>query len=562
MSEATARLDFIRQRIRDDVDAGVVDSGVVTRFPPEPNGHLHIGHAKSICLNFGVAEEFNGICYMRFDDTNPGKERREYVEAILEDVHWLGFDWGERQTHASDYFEKLYTYAVDLIRQGNAYVDSLSAESMREYRGTLTEAGRDSPDRMRTVAENLDVFQRMRAGEFADGQYVLRAKIDMASANINMRDPVIYRIMHRPHPLTLDRWCIYPMYDFTHCLSDALEGVTHSLCTLEFEDHRPLYNWFIEHLDTPCTPEQIEFSRLNLGYTVVSKRVLNKLVSEGHVNGWDDPRMPTLSGLRRRGYSPEAIREFCRRIGISKSDNNVELGMLEHCIREDLDHNAPRVLGVLDPLKVVIENYPDGDEEDFQAANHPARPELGSREIPFCKEIYIERADFMLDPPKKFFRLSPGKEVRLRYAYYITCTQVIQDPDSGEVLELRCQYDPDSRGGGTADGRKVKGTLHWVSARHALQAQVRLFETLFTVEYPDSTQRDSGLESIINPNSQQLLQQCQLEPSLKAARSGDRFQFERQGYFCVDNVDSRPGQPVFNRTVSLRDSWARGKGRG
>jgi len=530
---------------------------VVTRFPPEPNGYLHIGHAKSICLNFGVADEFGGICFMRFDDTNPGAERREYVDAILADLHWLGFDWGDHQTHASDYFSRLYDFAVELIGQGQAYVDSLSGNAIREYRGTLTEPGRNSPDRDRPVTENLRLFERMRAGEFADGQYVLRAKIDMAAANLNMRDPVIYRILHKPHPITGDRWCIYPMYDFTHCLSDALEGVTHSLCTLEFEDHRPLYDWFINNLDTPCQPQQIEFSRLNLGYTIVSKRVLNKLVTEGYVNGWDDPRMPTLTGLRRRGYSPASIRDFCSRIGISKSENNVELGMLEHCVREDLDRNAPRVMGVLDPLRVVIENYPEDGEEWFDAANHPARPELGTRKVPFSRELFIERADFMEHPAKKFFRLSPGREVRLRYAYYITCNEVIHDPASGEVIELRCSHDPHSRGGGSADGRKVKGTLHWVCARRAQPASVRLYENLFTVEYPDSVQRDTQLATIINPESLRILDDCQVEPSLKAAQPGSRFQFERQGYFCVDSHDSVPGQLVFNRTVSLRDSWAR-----
>ncbi len=561
MSDPTVRLDFIRQRVHDDVAAGASGGKVVTRFPPEPNGHLHIGHAKSICLNFGVAEEFKGVCYMRFDDTNPEKERKEYVEAILNDVHWLGFDWSDRQTHASDYFEQLYGFAVDLIRQGLAYVDSLSGEAIREYRGTLTEPGRDSPDRNRPVAENMDLFTRMREGEFANGEYVLRAKIDMASGNINMRDPVIYRILHKPHPVAGDRWCIYPMYDFTHCLSDALEGVTHSLCTLEFEDHRPLYNWFIDQLETPCQPQQIEFSRLNLGHTVVSKRVLNRLVTEGYVDGWDDPRMPTLSGLRRRGYSPAAIREFCKRIGISKSDNNVELGMLEHCIRDDLDHNAPRVMGVLEPLKVVIENYPADQVEWFDAANHPARPELGSRKIPFSREIYIERADFMEEAPRKFFRLSPGREVRLRYAYYITCQELVRDPESGEVIEVRCSYDPQSRGGGTADGRKVKGTLHWVSIAHALNACVRQYQNLFTVEYPNAQQRDKELHSIINPEALQVLEDCQVEPGLKDALPESRFQFERQGYFCVDSRDSTPDRPVFNRTVSLRDSWARKGGK-
>jgi len=555
--------DFIRQRIARDVAAGRNGGRVVTRFPPEPNGYLHIGHAKSVCLNFGVAEEFpGGRCYMRFDDTNPSRESMEYVEAILADVRWLGFEWGGRLTHASDYFERLYGYAQDLIRAGKAYVDSLSAEQIRDWRGTLTEPGRESPYRDRDPAESLDLFRRMRAGEFAEGEHVLRARIDMASPNINLRDPVMYRILRKPHQMTGEAWSIYPMYDFAHCVSDALEGITHSLCTLEFEDHRPLYDWFLDQLDVPCHPQQIEFSRLNLTHTVMSKRVLNELVREGHVDGWDDPRMPTLSGLRRRGYTPQAVRDFCTRIGVSKSENMVELALLESVLREHLDRDAPRAMAVLDPVKLVVESYPEDAEEHFELPVHPARPELGTRRVAFSRELWIEREDFLEDPPRKFFRLSPGREVRLRGAWYVTCTGVERDPASGAITAIRARHDPDSRGGGTPDGRKVKGTLHWVSARHALEATVRLYQTLFRIEDPGAARHgEKSLAEQLNPESLRVLEGCKLEASLAAAEPGARYQFERQGYFCADVRDSRPGAPVFNRTVALRDTWARVKGR-
>jgi glutaminyl-tRNA synthetase len=554
-------VDFIRQRIARELEEGAPGSAVVTRFPPEPNGYLHIGHAKSVCLNFGVAQEFDGRCYMRFDDTNPERETMEYVRAILEDVRWLGFDWEDRLTHASDYFQALYDYAEDLVRQGKAYVDSLSAEQIREYRGTLTEPGRDSPHRDRDVAENLALLRDMRDGRHEPGEHVLRARIDMASPNLNMRDPVMYRILNRPHQMAGDRWAIYPMYDFAHCVSDALEGITHSLCTLEFEDHRPLYDWFLDQLDVPCHPAQIEFSRLSLSYTVMSKRLLNALVTEGHVQGWDDPRMPTISGLRRRGFTPASIRDFCRRIGISKSENNVELAVLENCIREDLDRSAPRAMAVLDPLKVVIENYPEDREEKFDAANHPGNRDMGTRNVPFSRELWIERGDFMEDPPRKFFRLAPGREVRLRYAYYITCNAVIRDPASGAITELRCSYDPQTRGGDSPDGRKVRGTLHWVSARHAVPATVRLYDTLFSEPDPGAARHGGDWTALLNPASLQVLEECMLEPSLALAAAGERFQFERTGYFCVD-PDTTGGSVVFNRTVGLRDSWARVKGKG
>ena len=549
--------DFIRQRIDSDVAAGLNGGDVVTRFPPEPNGHLHIGHAKSICLNFGIAEEFpGGMCFMRFDDTNPARESMEYVQAILEDVRWLGFDWDNRLTHASDYFQALYDYAVTLVRDGKAYVDSLDAQQIREYRGTLTAPGVESPFRNRSVEENLDLFARMRAGEFAAGEHVLRARIDMASPNINLRDPVMYRIIKQDHQMTGSTWCIYPMYDYAHCVSDALEGVTHSLCTLEFEDHRPLYDWFLDNLDVPIHSQQIEFSRLSLSYTVMSKRLLNTLVSDGHVCGWDDPRMPTLSGLRRRGYSPEAIRDFCTRIGVSKSDNNVELAVLENCIREDLDRRAERRMAVLDPLKVVIENYPEGKEELLPVPNHPNDPSRGVRDVPFSREIWIERTDFMEQPPRKFFRLAPGREVRLRSAYYITCESVDRDPVNGAITALRCRYDPDSRGGGTADGRKVRGTLHWVSARHARRATVRLYDNLFTVPDPGATRHSDDWLSTINPHSLEERTQCWVEPAGADVQVGTRFQFERLGYFCVDRCSTK-SVPVFNRTVGLRDTWAK-----
>ena len=546
---------FIRQIVEQDL-AGGKHQTVVTRFPPEPNGYLHIGHAKSICLNFGLAQEFGGVCHLRFDDTNPAKEEIEYVEAIERDVRWLGFDWGDRLFHASGYFQQLHDYAVHLIRAGKAYVCSLSAEETRAYRGTLTEPGRDSPHRTRSVDENLDLFARMRAGEFPDGAHVLRAKIDMAAPNLNLRDPVLYRIKHAPHPVTGDAWCIYPMYDYAHCVSDALEGITHSLCTLEFEDHRALYDWILDQLPVPCHPRQIEFSRLNLSYTVMSKRRLHELVEGGHVSGWDDPRLPTLSGLRRRGVPAAAIREFCSRVGVTRKENVIDVVQLETCIREALEQDAPRALAVLRPLKVVIENYPADQTDWLDAPNHPQRPELGSRQLPFGREIYIERDDFMQDPPKDFHRLAPGREVRLRFAYFIRCERVLTDPVTGEVLELICSYDPATRGGNAPDGRKVKGTLHWADARHALRAQVRLYDRLFAVPDPAA---EADYLALRNPDSLQVLTDCLLEPALAGASGG--YQFERLGYFTPD-PDSRPDAPVWNRTVSLRDTWAKLAARG
>ena len=549
-------VDFIRARIMEDIRRGKNGGRVHTRFPPEPNGYLHIGHAKSICLNFGIAEEFGGLCNLRFDDTNPVKEDVEYVESIKEDIHWLGYDWGDREYYASDYFDQLYNYAIELIQKGLAYVDSLSQEEIRQYRGTLTEPGKESPYRNRSVEENLDLFERMRRGEFEEGECVLRAKIDMASPNIVMRDPVLYRIKKVPHHRTGTKWCIYPMYDFAHCLSDAIEGITHSLCTLEFENNRPLYDWILDHVSAPCHPQQIEFARLNLSYTVLSKRKLLKLVEEGHVSGWDDPRMPTISGLRRRGYTPESIRNFCDRIGVAKVNSVVDVELLEHSIREDLNKRAPRVMGVLRPLKVVIENYPEGQTEELDAINNPEDPSAGTRKVPFSRVIYIERDDFMENPPKKFYRLAPGREVRLRYAYFITCTDVIKDPETGEITELRCTYDPASRGGNSPDGRKVKATLHWVSAEHAIDAEVRLYDRLFLKRDPDDVPEGQDFTANLNPKSLEILENCKLEPSLKSAKAGERFQFERLGYFCVD-PDSTPEKPVFNRTVTLRDTWAK-----
>ena len=544
--------NFIRQIIDADLESGK-HSQVVTRFPPEPNGYLHIGHAKSICLNFGIAEDYpNAACHLRFDDTNPVKEDVEFVEAIKTDVKWLGFDWQDKLFHSSDYFEQLYQCAERLIELGKAYVCDLNAEEMREYRGTLTEAGRNSPWRDRSVEENLDLFRRMRAGEFEDGARLLRAKIDMASPNINMRDPALYRIKHAHHQQTGGEWCIYPMYDFSHCLSDAFEGITHSLCTLEFEDHRALYDWVLDTLETDVHPQQIEFSRLNLDYTVMSKRKLQTLVNEQKVTGWDDPRMPTISGLRRRGYTPASIRDFCQRIGVTRKDNIVEMGVLENCIREDLAA-APRVLGVIDPLKVLITNYPEGETEQLTAQNHPQIPELGSRDLPFSREIYVERDDFMEEPPKKFFRLSPGREVRLRYAYFITCNEVIKNAD-GEVVELRCTYDPATRGGNAPDGRKVKGTIHWVSAEHAVDAEVRLYDRLFMDPNPAAA---DDFIAVLNPDSLAIKTNAKLEPSLAHAKASQQVQFERLGYFCQDSRDSTPQALVFNRTVSLRDSWAK-----
>ena len=551
---AAKPLDFIRQIITEDLASGKHQT-IVTRFPPEPNGFLHIGHAKSICLNFGVAEEHNAVCHLRFDDTNPDRESTDYVEAIQRDVRWLGFDWGEHLYYASDYFDQLYEFAVELIRRGKAYVCHLSGEEMRVFRGTLTEPGRESPYRSRTVEENLELFEHMRSGQMAEGECVLRARIDMASPNIVLRDPVLYRILKSTHHRTGDRWCIYPMYDFTHCLSDMLEGITHSLCTLEFENNRALYDWVLDTLETPNHPRQIEFARLNINYTVTSKRKLLQLVTEGQVSGWDDPRMLTISGLRRRGYTPASIRGFCATIGIGKRESWIDMGVLENAVREDLNDNARRVFGVLDPLRVVIMNYPEGQVEQVVAQNHPQRPELGTRTLPFSRELYIERSDFMEDAPKKFFRLSVGREVRLRWAYLITCHEVIKD-DQGRVVELRCTYDPDSRGGSAPDGRKVKGTIHWVSAPHALQAEVRLYDRLFTVEYPDAD-KNRDFKEFLNPDSRTVLAGCMLEPGLAGCTTEDRFQFERQGYFCADPVASRPGRPVFNRIVTLRDSWAK-----
>ena len=548
--------NFIRDIIKAELASGRVKS-VVTRFPPEPNGYLHIGHAKSICLNFGLAEEFSGRCHLRFDDTNPVKEEQEFIDSIKEDVRWLGFDWGEHLYHASDYFEQLYAWARHLIEEGKAYVDDLTAEQIREYRGTLKEPGRNSPFRERTVEENLELFGKMRAGAFKEGEKVLRAKIDMASGNINLRDPVIYRIVHKPHPRTGDEWCIYPTYDFAHGQSDAIEMVTHSVCTLEFADHRPLYDWFIENLPVPAVPRQYEFSRLNLSHTVLSKRVLVQLVEEGHVSGWDDPRMPTISGLRRRGFPAAAIRDFCARVGVTKQDNVIEMALLEFCVRELLNKQAERRMAVLDPLKVVIENYPEGQSEELEAVNNPEDASAGSRAVPFARELYIERDDFMEDPPKKFFRMAPGREVRLRYAYFITCNEVIKDT-AGRVVELRCTYDPQTRGGNAPDGRKVKATIHWVSAEHALPAEVRLYEPLFRDEEPDIK---TSITDALNPDSLKVLTGCRLEPSLGDVQPGVPVQFERLGYFCPD-AEARGDNHIFNRVVALRDSWAKIKAKG
>ena len=554
--DTTSPSHFIRDIVAEDRRQNKNDGRVATRFPPEPNGYLHIGHAKSICLNFGLAAENNGVCHLRFDDTNPTKEDVEYVESIQEDVRWLGFDWHDKLFYASDYFEQLYQYAVQLIKAGKAYVCSLSPDEMREYRGTLTEPGKDSPYRMRSVAENLDLFERMRAGEFPEGAHTLRAKIDMASGNLNMRDPVMFRILHASHHRTGDKWCIYPMYDYAHCVSDAIEGITHSICTLEFEDHRPLYDWFLDALQTPCHPQQIEFARLNLSYTLMSKRKLLQLVNQRHVSNWDDPRMPTISGLRRRGYTPESIRAFCERIGVAKRDSVVDIALLEHCLREDLNKRAPRVMAVLRPLRVVIDNYPTGQVEEMEAVNNPEDPSMGTRQVPFSRVLYIEHEDFREDPPRQFFRLAPGREVRLRYAYYITCTGVVKDERTGEVVELRCTYDPATRGGWAPDGRQVRSTIHWVSAAHAIPAQVRLYDHLFLNPDPGADEDGGDLAKSLNPKSLEVLRGCQLEPSLAGATPGSRYQFERQGYFCVD-LDTRPGALVFNRTVTLRDTWAR-----
>ncbi|WP_367274826.1 glutamine--tRNA ligase/YqeY domain fusion protein [uncultured Desulfovibrio sp.] len=550
---AKVGLDFIRTRITEDNASGRFGNRVHTRFPPEPNGYLHLGHAKSICLNFGVAREFGGLCNLRFDDTNPTKEETEYVDSIREDVRWLGGVWDDREFYASDYFEKLYDYAEQLIKMGKAYVDDLSAEEIREYRGTLTEPGRESPWRNRSVDENLDLFRRMRAGEFGDGQKVLRAKIDMTSPNVVMRDPTLYRIRHAEHHRTGNKWCIYPMYDYTHCLSDSIEGITHSLCTLEFINNRELYDWVLETLGA-YRPQQIEFARLNVTYTVLSKRKLIQLVKEGHVTGWDDPRMPTLSGMRRRGIPPEALREFCSRIGLARADSTVEYSMLEFCVREYLNEHTPRVMAVLDPVKVVIENYPVGQVEEFDMPYHPEDASYGSRKVPFSRELYIERDDFRLEPPKKFHRLAPGAEVRLRYAYFITCREAVLD-DAGNVVELRCVYDPESKGGQSPDGRKVKGTIHWVSAAHAIPAEVRLYDQLFAVENPNAAPEGKTFLDNLNPESLTKVEAL-LEPALATFKAGDKMQFERLGYYCKDK-DSTDAKPVFNRTTTLRDTWAK-----
>lgn len=543
--------DFIRVFIAEDVAAGKNGARVHTRFPPEPNGFLHIGHAKAICISYVIAEEFGGKYNLRFDDTNPIKEESKYAEAIMRDIKWLGFDWEDRLFHASDYFQQLYDYAIKLIEDGKAYVDDLSADEIRKYRGTLTEPGRPSPCRTRSIKENLDLFERMKKGEFPDGTKTLRAKIDMKSGNINMRDPVLYRILHATHHRTGDEWCIYPMYDWAHGQSDSIEGITHSLCDLSFEDHRPLYDWFLEQLDIH-RPRQIEFARLNLTYTVMSKRILKRLVDEKVVNGWDDPRMPTLSGMRRRGYLPESIRLFCDKIGVAKRESMVDLDLLEHCVREDLNEKCERKMGVLEPLKVVIDNYPDDLEEEMEVANHPKIAEMGTRKVPFTKEIYIERDDFMENPPNKFYRLTVGREVRLRSAYYITCTEIIKNK-KGEVVELRCTYDPETKGGSSPDNRKVKSTIHWVSAKYALPAEIRLYDTLFTKEDP---MKDDDLFDSINPDSLIVIKNAMVEPSLKNAVTGDKFQFERTGYFCIDE-ESSDNKLVFNRTVTLKDTWAK-----
>ncbi len=556
MDEAVSKpSDFIREIVKEDLETNKYAGRVHTRFPPEPNGYLHIGHAKSICLNFGIARDFGGLCNLRFDDTNPAKEEIEYVESIKEDVRWLGFDWDDRLFYASDYFEKLYEYAVQLIKAGKAYVCDLTADEMREYRGTLTEPGKESPYRNRSAEENLDLFRRMRDGEFPDGSRTLRAKIDMASGNINMRDPVMFRILRAEHHRTGNKWCIYPMYDYAHCVSDSLEGITHSICTLEFEDHRPLYDWFLDELKVYHS-QQIEFARLNLSYTVLSKRKLIQLVREGHVKGWDDPRMPTLSGFRRRGYTPGAIRNFCDRIGVAKRDSTVDIALLEHCLREDLNRRAPRAMAVLRPVRVVITNYPEGDGEELEAVNNPEDPSAGTRKVPFSRVIYIEQDDFRDKPPKDFFRLAPGREVRLRYAYFIRCVGYVKSAVTGEITELQCVYDPATRGGDAPDGRKVKATLHWVSAAHALQAEVRLYDHLFTKADPGEVGEGEDFKSSLNPDSLEIMTSSCVEPSLKGAAPGTRYQFERQGYFSVD-PDSSNDKLVFNRTVTLKDTWAK-----
>ena len=555
MTQAETSVDFVRGIIADDNRSGKFDGRVITRFPPEPNGYLHIGHAKSICLNFGLAAEFGGACNLRFDDTNPSKEEVEFVRSIQEDVRWLGFDWGENLFYASDYFGQLYDYAIRLIEKGKAYVCDLTSDEVREYRGNLTKPGKDSPYRGRSIEENLDLFRRMRVGEFEEGAHTLRAKIDMASPNLNLRDPVLYRILKETHHRTGGEWPIYPMYDFAHGQSDSIEHITHSVCTLEFEDHRPLYDWFLNELDIYHS-QQIEFARLNLTHTVLSKRRLIQLVDEGYVNGWDDPRLPTISGLRRRGYTPEAIRDFCDLIGVAKRDNTLSIALLEHALRDDLNKRSPRVMGVLDPLKVVIENYPEGKSETIVSVNNPEDMSMGERNIPFSRTVYIEKDDFREEPPPKFYRLSPGREVRLKDAYYITCTGVVKDETTGEVIELRCTYDPETYGGTSSDGRKVRGTSHWVSADHAVDAEVRIYDHLFSTEDPDDVPDGGTFIDNLNPESLVVLKSCKLEQGLDQAKPGERFQFLRQGYFCVD-PDSTPEAPVFNRTVALRDTWSR-----
>jgi glutaminyl-tRNA synthetase len=554
-NDAATPSNFIREIVDEDLRTNKYGGRVHTRFPPEPNGYLHIGHAKSICLNFGLAEDYRGLFNLRFDDTNPTKEEEEYVESIIEDARWLGADWEDRLYYASDYFDQLYEWAVQLIKDGKAYVDSLSADEIREYRGTLTKPGRESPYRNRSIEENLDLFERMRAGEFEDGAHVLRAKIDMASPNLNMRDPVMYRILHASHHRTGDKWCVYPMYDWAHGQSDSIEGITHSICTLEFEDHRPLYDWFLDALGV-FHPQQIEFARLKLSHTVLSKRKLLRLVNGGYVAGWDDPRMPTLSGLRRRGYPSAAIRDFCERIGVAKANSIIDIALLEHCVRDYLNRHAPRVMAVLRPLRLVIDNYPEGQVEELEAENNPEDPGMGSRKVPFSRVLYIERDDFREDAPKKWFRLAPGREVRLKHAYYVTCVDVVKDEQTGKVIELHCTYDPETRGGWSEDGRKVRGTLHWVSAPHALEAQVRLYDQLFVKEDPDDVEEGSDFTANLNPNSLEVLTSCRVEPSLSDAALGSRYQFLRLGYFSVD-PDSSDGTLVFNRTASLRDTWAK-----
>ena len=545
--------DFIRDIINAKLQPGDSAGNVITRFPPEPNGYLHIGHAKSICLNFGIAEQYGGRCHLRFDDTNPTKEEDEYVQSIKDDVKWLGWDWGNHLYFASDYFDKLYEYALELIKKGKAYVDDRTQDEIRLDRGTLTEVGKESPYRNRSVEENLQLFEEMRAGIFDEGSRVLRAKIDMGSGNLNLRDPILYRILKASHHHTGDKWQIYPMYDFAHGQSDSIEGITHSICTMEFEDHRPLYDWILDVLEIHH-PQQIEFARLNLSHTVLSKRKLLQLVEEGHVSGWDDPRMPTLSGLRRRGYTPNSIKQFCERIGVAKRQNTVEIALLKHCLREDLKKQAERALAVLRPIKVIIDNYPEGQTEDLEALNNPESPDMGKHTIPFSKELYIDSDDFRDDPPKNYYRLSPGREVRLRYGYFITCTSVERDENTGEIIALHCTYDPETRGGQAPDGRKVRGTIHWVSAAHSMQTEVRLYDHLFTVEKPDEAE---DYRLVLNPQSLETLVSCQIESRLINAAPGNQYQFERLGYFCVDSLDSRPGAPVFNRTVTLRDTWAK-----